>query len=834
MIPHSWTRALIRAAVAVSVLTFGIAAWPLRADAVTSSQRDAADFLYRLALEYRQAGRTADAMHELRKALILDPEHPGAKRALHEMEQEQIGGYARQFAIDQALNQAGDPGTTEVAVEPGTDQQVEWERLTPPTAASEQAPPTPASAPSPVPAEPSAPAAAPARVPDPDINRVEWFYVFGPAGQPKYGALKEPQQFVVEVPAGASSVRIRILDADTRDSHDEMDGGWNTATSFRVTGPGADDEQVIGPEAPDGTVVDFGPYAVTGAAQFQVEARGVEGDDNNLFAFEVSPSGAEAYALQPAIRLADRRGTQMRFFPQIPPGALRVIVEQNYDLDPDGGEAALVPVTRYGRRQRGIPLRGSGSGSWSTTEVAVPSETDGTRWTYQITKGTQHKGNMSFRVADASGRLLPIYTTPGADAARAAEPRGLEPWQSPPAPGAESGQPRTQPSPGWRSDDAAPGVSGACNAFEFDGSKSHDPDRGELTYRWDFGDGTTAEGVRVQHTYTEAGNYPVVLRVQDNTTTECCVSEARHVLPVNLPPKAVLEAPAKGCAAADIAFSAARSSDSPGEPLRYRWEFGDGGSAEGPDVTHIYMKSGEYQVRVTVDDGRGTPCSTDRATAMVAVNGPPVVRTAGPIRACAVAPTGAMDIAFDASGSTDPDGDTLTYTWDFGDGSSGDGKSVSHAYEGGGHYTATVTADDGSGTACSATMGIVPVFLNHPPVASAGQAAAGCPGEAIAFNGSGSTDADGNVVTYAWDFGDGHTASGAAVEHRYDESGTYRVTLTVNDGSGMDCSTDTSATSAAINAPPVAHMTIRGAKGAEFTAAGAPVPVEPAPADPTP
>jgi PKD repeat protein len=137
------------------------------------------------------------------------------------------------------------------------------------------------------------------------------------------------------------------------------------------------------------------------------------------------------------------------------------------------------------------------------------------------------------------------------------------------------------------------------------------------------------------------------------------------------------------------------------------------------------MRSGRYQVRVTVDDGRGTPCSADQATAVVTVNGPPVVRTGGPVRACAAQPAGPMEVAFDAARSTDPDGDPLTYTWDFGDGSRGQGGAVSHAYARGGHYTATVTADDGSGTACSATMGIVPVFLNHPPVASAGDANAG-------------------------------------------------------------------------------------------------------------
>ncbi len=52
----------------------------------------------------------------------------------------------------------------------------------------------------------------------------------------------------------------------------------------------------------------------------------------------------------------------------------------------------------------------------------------------------------------------------------------------------------------------------------------------------------------------------------------------------------------------------------------------------------------------------------------------------------------------------------------------------------------------------------------------------------IAFDGNGSSDPDADALTYAWDFGDGSTGTGAAPTHAYATVGTFTVTLVVNDG----------------------------------------------------
>jgi PKD repeat protein len=81
----------------------------------------------------------------------------------------------------------------------------------------------------------------------------------------------------------------------------------------------------------------------------------------------------------------------------------------------------------------------------------------------------------------------------------------------------------------------------------------------------------------------------------------------------------------------------------------------------------------------------------------------------------------------------------------------------------------------------------------------------GClPGYTIEFDGRGSRDPDGTIVTYLWSFGDGHTGAGPVVTHRYDETGTYDVLLMVVDDKGNDSSCGTVAEIVAIcECPPV-------------------------------
>ena len=159
-----------------------------------------------------------------------------------------------------------------------------------------------------------------------------------------------------------------------------------------------------------------------------------------------------------------------------------------------------------------------------------------------------------------------------------------------------------------------------------------------------------------------------------------------------------------------------------------------------------------------------------------AVNAPPV--------ASFTSSTNAATATFDATASSDPDGSIASYSWDFGDGSAaGSGATPQHTYASGGTYHVTLTVTDNQGATGTVEHDVtVTPPPNQPPTAAFTSSASVL---TASFDGSGSSDPDGSVASYSWDFGDGSAAgSGATPQHTYAAPGTYQVTLTVTDNQG--------------------------------------------------
>lgn len=144
-----------------------------------------------------------------------------------------------------------------------------------------------------------------------------------------------------------------------------------------------------------------------------------------------------------------------------------------------------------------------------------------------------------------------------------------------------------------------------------------------------------------------------------------------------------------------------------------------------------------------------------------------------------------LTVSFNSTGSTDPDGSIVSYSWTFGDGGSALGASVQHAYGNVGNYTATLVVTDNTSLTGSSNVTINVTAPNIVPVAVAGATpTTGYAPLAVNFNSTGSFDPDGNISSYAWNFGDGTTGSGATVSHTYSTVGSFTAVLTVTDNRG--------------------------------------------------
>lgn len=112
------------------------------------------------------------------------------------------------------------------------------------------------------------------------------------------------------------------------------------------------------------------------------------------------------------------------------------------------------------------------------------------------------------------------------------------------------------------------------------------------------------------------------------------------------------------------------------------------------------------------------------------------------------------------------------------------------------------TVTDNEGATGTDTATIVIGVGNQAPIADAGGPYSGSVGSAISFDGSASSDPDGTIVNYYWDFGDGGMASGVAPDYTFAAAGTYIVTLTVDDDFGVTDSATASVSVVDPNSPP--------------------------------
>jgi PKD repeat protein/uncharacterized protein YraI len=184
-------------------------------------------------------------------------------------------------------------------------------------------------------------------------------------------------------------------------------------------------------------------------------------------------------------------------------------------------------------------------------------------------------------------------------------------------------------------------------------------DQAGLTYAWDFGDGTQGAGPIVAHSYAQPGEYTLTLTVSDKDGAQGTDTATMHVTVHDQPPTAAISGPTNALVGETLSFDGSGSSDD-GSIVSYTWDFGDGATASGVNVSHSYGEAGSYNIILAVTDAGGL---SDTSTYTVLIeesvtDQPPVAVINGPGSALVGETT-----IFDSGGSHDPDGTIVSYVW---------------------------------------------------------------------------------------------------------------------------------------------------------------------------
>lgn len=325
-------------------------------------------------------------------------------------------------------------------------------------------------------------------------------------------------------------------------------------------------------------------------------------------------------------------------------------------------------------------------------------------------------------------------------------------------------------------------------------------------YNWNFGigEGTGSASASPSKIFSQAGlGKKVYLTISDARDPNVAISSE---VSLNIKDSAVsiTSSPAHPTVGQNVTFTAtcATTSESDcGNSPTFNWTFGDGETATGSSVTHVYQEAGSYTAGVSVAGG-GNPSAThplqietiDGMQAFLAVS-PQNTGIAGPVDH---AQTTKFVFQPSASGYQNAGVSSMTYRMDYGDGSAFEEKVdenpqddqvplFEHSYTNGGAYNVkldvipevdpqapgTVTAVNSQTTMTITAQSQLTLDANHLEVA---------PGTSIYF----STQLLGVTGTpqYSWDFGDGQSQSDFAgyASHTFTEPGVYNVVVQVNGG----------------------------------------------------
>ena len=324
-----------------------------------------------------------------------------------------------------------------------------------------------------------------------------------------------------------------------------------------------------------------------------------------------------------------------------------------------------------------------------------------------------------------------------------------------------------------------------------DAGSSSDPDGDTLTYTW-YLDGELIIGPSTSPTgrpTVSKGTHDITLVVSDGELTDELTLTRTQIYPYN--PTAKFRVATNGLTVElDASESSSRLSQTINKINAYEWDFGDGNTGTGKLTSHTYDAAGDYSITLTVVDDEGSGSTTRDISISSGPNTPPTLNIQ-----CETKMLFADYFEFKTgyttyqmmcgAGAEDAEGDSLTYTWDAGDGSAAYtplyGGFV-HAYVESGTHTITLTVSDGVNTVTE-SIDVETVGNGHPPEGELNCVADGL----VVTCKATATDADGNVPTLLYTIGGGaygaiYTGAGEIeYSEHFKEAGEVRIVVYVLD-----------------------------------------------------
>lgn len=285
-------------------------------------------------------------------------------------------------------------------------------------------------------------------------------------------------------------------------------------------------------------------------------------------------------------------------------------------------------------------------------------------------------------------------------------------------------------------------------------------------WNWDFGNGNTSTLQNPSAIYSTPGTYTVSLTINGSlsiTKTEFITVHSDPIVDFSADTQS-------GCTPLSVSFND-NSTPVSGALTSWDWVFGDGGVSNEQNPEHTYDQAGNYSVTLTATNQFGCE-SVLTKTNFIEVEEFKAEFQADKTDFCEFP----AEVNF-TNLSVGPG--TLSYTWNFGDGSSSSELNPKHTYTGSGSYTVTLQIRS---SVCSfadsydLTLNVgnkpAPDFNVIPEIS--------CTGESVSFLAGINSD----VTNWSWDFGDNTTSSAQNTSHVYTVAGSYnaKLTATFSDG----------------------------------------------------